>query len=94
MLLGLGRHGTPNCDVKRPCGQYYPLRAEFHQNFQECNSHWLQNQYSQMKKIAFNQNASDLGRWWTEHPPPKHLQGFCLAIKAFKGRQGSNLDNR
>lgn len=41
MLLGLGRHGTPNCDVKRPCGQYYPLRAEFHQNFQECNSHWL-----------------------------------------------------
>lgn len=56
-------------------------------------AHCLQNQYSQMKKIAFNQNASDLGRWWTEHPP-KHLQGFCLAIKAVKGRQGSNLDNR
>lgn len=48
------------------------------------------------KKIAFNQNASNLARWWTEHPPPapaNYLQGFCLAVKAFKGRQGSNLDN-
>ena len=46
------------------------------------------------KKIAFNQNASNLARWWTEPSSRQnHLQGFCLAVKAFKGRQGSNLDN-
>lgn len=41
MLLGVGRHASPNCDVKRPCDQYCPLRAEFHQTFQGCDSHWL-----------------------------------------------------
>ena len=34
-------------------------------------AHGLQNQYSQMleRKGAFNQNAGNLGRWWTQHPP-------------------------
>ena len=56
-------------------------------------AHCLQNQYSQMveKKVAFNQNAGNLGRRWTQHSPKNNLQRFCLAMKTFKGKQGSNL---
>ena len=55
------------------------------------NARLLQNQYSQVlikRKVAFNQNASNLGRWWTQRPPKKHLQTFCSAMKAFNGKTG------
>ena len=45
------------------------------------------------KKVTFNQNAGNSGRWWTQRPPKNHLQKFFLAMKAFKRKEGHDLVN-
>ena len=50
-------------------------------------------QYPEMwlgRKVAFHQNAGDLGRWWTRGPQ-NHLWKFCSAMKAFKGEKECHL---
>ena len=47
----------------------------------------LQNQYSPAvdRKVAFNQNAGNLGKRWTQHPQ------ILLGNEDFKGKKGRNL---
>ena len=63
----------------------------------------LNNQYSRERqilterKVAFNQNVGNWGRWWTQcccspNTPQDCLQRFCSAMKVFKGKKGSNLN--
>ena len=50
----------------------------------------LQNQYSQMlveRKDAFNQNAGNLGRWWTQRPHKTTSQDSAQPWKLLKGNR-------
>ena len=53
-------------------------------------AHLLKNLYSQKpgeRKVAFNQNAGNLGRWWTQCPPKTISEDSAQPWKFLKGKR-------